>query len=685
MVKISVIIPVYNDGEYIQKSIESILNQSLKDIEIICVNDGSSDDSLDILNRISKENDCIKVFNQENQGPAIARNKGIHEAVGEYIGFLDADDFFIDNDALERLYDVAKLNNANMVSGNIKLVDSDGNFSPFKDLDYYRKDSVINPEEYGIPWGFYKSIYKKEFLIDNSIYFPDLVRGEDPVFLAEVLSKVDKIYTVNSDFYAYFYIDGGAKCDTFKIRHAHINHFKLVFEYLSDSRFKNIKESFMHKLFIFIDMMGLEGAKDTLEAIRDVFSDDPGLVNDCENYYYAKFFDNPEVFNSLKLKRRTLISLIIPVYNAEPFLEEALNSVITQNFRDIELICVNDGSTDNSLSILKRFAENDSRIRIIDQENGGCGFARNQALDEAKGEYIYFFDPDDYILPGTFDKLFKNITRNRSDLVLFKIARFNEGESINYSIPGFDLENVFKNKDFNNFTFDYHEIKPYVLNRSFAPWTKLYKKEFLDSYDDFRFPLNIAFDDTPFHIKSILRASKISFIPEFFYHYRFNPNSVNNTSSNGIDIFKICDIVEDFLKDEGFYDEFVNEFKLFKITQITNYLISTGTDEYFNIAKEEFSKMDIDFELNDQLTTQIDLILKSDSFKDYNVKLNYFNNINLLKKENETLKKQNKDLKNKNKKLTKDLKELKKFNSSLLNSTSWRLTEPLRKIKRIKD
>ena len=133
MVKISVIIPVYNDGEYIQKSIESILNQSLKDIEIICVNDGSTDDSLDILNRISKENDCIKVFNQENQGPAIARNKGIHEAVGEYIGFLDADDFFIDNDALERLYDVAKLNNANMVSGNIKLVDSDGNFSPFKD------------------------------------------------------------------------------------------------------------------------------------------------------------------------------------------------------------------------------------------------------------------------------------------------------------------------------------------------------------------------------------------------------------------------------------------------------------------------------------------------------------------------------------------------------------------------
>ena len=146
MIKISIIIPVYNDGKYIQKSIESVLNQSLEDIEIICVNDGSDDDSLQILNKLSKENNRIKVFNQENQGPAIARNKGIQESNGEYIGFLDADDFFIDTDALKRLYDVAKFNNANMVSGNIKLVDGDRNFSPFKDLDYYKKDDVINPE-----------------------------------------------------------------------------------------------------------------------------------------------------------------------------------------------------------------------------------------------------------------------------------------------------------------------------------------------------------------------------------------------------------------------------------------------------------------------------------------------------------------------------------------------------------
>lgn len=684
MVKISIVIPVYNDGQYLQKSIGSILNQSLKDIEIVCVNDGSTDDSLKILNRLSKDNNCIKVFSQDNQGSAIARNKGIEESSGEYIGFLDADDFFIDEDALQRLYDVAIKNDANMVSGNIKLVDDKGKFSPFKDLDYYKKDDVINPEEYGIPWGFYKSIYKHEFLKDNSIHFPDLIRGQDPVFLAEVLSKVDKIHTVSSDVYAYYYIDGGAKCDTFRARHAHIQHFKMVFEYFSEEKFKPIRERFMYKLFVFIDMMGVEGAVDTLDSIRDVFSDDAGFVRDCENYFYAKFFNDSEMLSNLGLTRKTKISVIIPVYNAEPFLEEALSSVTSQNFKDIELICINDGSTDNSLDILKGFAKKDSRIMIIDQENCGCGASRNRAMDEASGEYIYFFDPDDYILPETFDRLFKNATRNRSDLTIFKIARFNEGEPIDYSAPGFDFERTFGKMDFNNFAFDYHDAKEYVLNRSFAPWTKLYKKEFLDRYGDFRFPLDIAFDDVPFHVKSMLRAKRISYVPKFFYHYRYNPNSVNNTSSNGTDIFKICDIVEEFLKSEGVYDEFNVEFRTFKVKQIITYIISTGTEEYFRLAKNEISKMKIDFEIPKHFSFQFNAVLESDSYREYETKIKYFNELNKLKKENKRLAKKNKKLKKKNKKLTEEIKELEEFKSSILSSRSWKLTEPLRKIKNIK-
>ena len=90
-------------------------------------------------------------------------------------------------------------------------------------------------------------------------------------------------------------------------------------------------------------------------------------------------------------------SIIIPVYNVEKFLRESLDSIVAQTFKDFEVICVNDGSTDNSLEILKEYANNDSRIKVISQENQGQGVARNNAIDIAQGKYLLFVDPDDFI------------------------------------------------------------------------------------------------------------------------------------------------------------------------------------------------------------------------------------------------------------------------------------------------
>ena len=100
MVGISVIMPVYNVSNYLQNSIDSIKNQTFEDIEIICVNDGSTDNSVELLNSISQEFPDFKIVTQENSGPGIARNVGIDHAEGEYIAFLDADDIFLDDDAL---------------------------------------------------------------------------------------------------------------------------------------------------------------------------------------------------------------------------------------------------------------------------------------------------------------------------------------------------------------------------------------------------------------------------------------------------------------------------------------------------------------------------------------------------------------------------------------------------------
>ncbi len=369
----------------------------------------------------------------------------------------------------------------------------------------------------------------------------------------------------------------------------------------------------------------------------------------------------------------TKVSVIIPVYNAAEYLEESIGSVLNQTLEDIELICVNDGSKDNSLEMLNDFAKKDHRVKVIDKPNGGCGSARNKALDNATGEFIYFFDPDDYILENCFEELYNNAINNDTDLVMFKIARFRDGEPINYNIPGFNFDDIFKGVDFNNFSFDYHDIKHYVLNASFAPWTKLYRKSFLDKYDDFRFPLGVAFDDVPYHVKSVLRAKSISFVPEFFYRYRLsNANSVNNTASNGIGIFRICDLVEEFLRNEDYFKEFREEFILFKITQVFNYLLSSNTDEYFNKTKSEFEIIKKDF-LEDKtfnikfipknLLDKLEIVLKSNSMEGYLLNTE----ITKLKQDNNQLQNKNRTLSNENSSIKNNLNSLSKEHENVKN------------------
>ena len=597
--------PVYNDEEFIQESLESIFNQTLTDLEVICVNDGSTDNSLAILEKFkSKYGNKIKIFNQENQGSGIARNNAMAHATGEYIAFLDSDDIFIDKSALEQMYNVAIKDNAPMVSANLKVLNLHGDLTINNNLRYFSEHEILKPEDYGIPYSFYKNIFKREFIIENDFKFPDLLRGQDPVFLAEILSKLDEFSTVPIDFYALRTVGNNfGKINSFRKKHDYIEHFRQVFEILKNSEFDDVVEEYKQQLFYYLKSgeNSDEDKKELKTIIRDVFKDNELILNACDS-----------IFNKIK------VSLIIPVYNAENFLRVSINSLLDQTLRDIELVCVNDGSKDNSLKMLENFSKKDPRIKIINQENQGCGAARNKALDNANGDYIYFFDPDDYLVPDALEKLYYNAISNNSDFVIFKIASFRDGEPINYDEPGFEFEKIFNDVDFNNFTFNYRAIKRHVLLSSFAPWTKFYKKEFLDKYDDFRFHINVAFDDVPFHVQSMLRAKRISYVPEFFYHYRLsNPNSVNNTASNAPDIFKIVDYVENFLKNENFFDEFREDFIIFKITQLSMYISSSRSEDYFKMVKSAIDEMNF-------LDTDayVSVIKRSNALKRYNAIIN---------------------------------------------------------------
>ncbi|ALT69745.1 glycosyltransferase [Methanobrevibacter millerae] len=604
-IKISVIMPVYNDEKVIRESLDSVFNQTLTDLEVICINDGSTDNSLKILkNYKSKYGEKIKIFNQENQGSGIARNNAMIHTNGEYIAFLDSDDMFIDKTALEQMYDVAIKDDTSMISANLKVIDLNGELIINKNLRRFSKHEILKPEDYGIPYSFYKNIFKREFIIDNNFKFPDLLRGQDPVFFAEILSKLDNFSTVPVDFYALRSAGNNfGKINTHRKKHDYIEHFKLVFEILQNSGFDNLSNQYKNQLFYYLKSPenSSEDKNEIKNIVHDVFKDDELIINACDSF-----------FNKIK------VSLIIPVYNAEEFLDESINSLLNQTLKDIELVCVNDGSKDNSLKMLEDFAKNDDRIKIINQENQGCGAARNKALDNAKGDYIYFFDPDDYLTPNALEKLYDNAISNNSDFVIFKIASFRDGEPINYDEPGFEFEKIFNDVDFDNFTFNYRAIKRHVLLSSFAPWTKFYKKEFLDKYNDFRFHTNVAFDDVPFHVQSMIRAERISYVPEFFYHYRLsNPNSVNNTASNAPDIFKIIDYVENFLENEGCFDEFREDFSIFKITQLSMYISSSHSEDYFKMVKLAIEDMNF---LNTD--AYVGIIKRNNALKRFNAIMN---------------------------------------------------------------
>ena len=294
---------------------------------------------------------------------------------------------------------------------------------------------------------------------------------------------------------------------------------------------------------------------------------------------------------------------------------------------DIEIICVNDGSTDNSYNILKEYEEKDNRIKIINQENNGPGFSRKVGLDVSSGEFIYFMDSDDFLELNALELLYNNAISNDSDFVFLKIIEYDDNLKVkNYSKPRISLENNF-DVDFDNFTFTYSDIPSYIFHRSFAVHLKMYKSDFLKSYNDFLFLEKLRYQDVPFHIQVMLRAKRISFCPQYLLNYRVsNANSItNNPQKHAKDIYEIIDIVEDFLKKEKIFKKFEVDFYKFKVIQISQKILSSNSNEFFLKSKKEFENIDFSkFWINDNFKSIVNLTLSCVSFQDFKEEYNKY-------------------------------------------------------------
>ena len=198
-IKISVILPCYNVKDYIKRCLDRIINQTLKDIEIICVDDKSTDNTLQILQKYSKNEKRIKIIELEkNSGAGTARNTGLKLAKGEYVSFIDPDDY-IDLNFYEKLYNTAFTNNYDVIKGAVCIHNSKDQTTHISNLNSKILQNHIN--FYGEHWS---AIYKKDFLISNNIFYPeDVITGQDSVFLSILVTKHPHIGILNDTYYHY--------------------------------------------------------------------------------------------------------------------------------------------------------------------------------------------------------------------------------------------------------------------------------------------------------------------------------------------------------------------------------------------------------------------------------------------------------------------------------------------------
>ncbi|MDR0483679.1 MAG: glycosyltransferase [Alphaproteobacteria bacterium] len=200
--KVSVIIPVYNVVPYLQKCLDSVLNQALKDIEVIIIDDGSTDNSLDIIKDYAKKDSRIIVIEQKNSGSGIARNAGMKIARGEYYICMDPDDWYPNENVLQKLYDTAKEHNVLAVSGTMDRYDIDGNLI-LKNASNRNDFGIIKFRDLQNPYGHTTFLFHTKTMQDNNLYYPEYLRYQDPPYLVKWLLSVEKFYVIEDVVYCH--------------------------------------------------------------------------------------------------------------------------------------------------------------------------------------------------------------------------------------------------------------------------------------------------------------------------------------------------------------------------------------------------------------------------------------------------------------------------------------------------
>ena len=608
--KVTVVVPVHNVKPYLLRCLDSLAFQSLREIEVICVDDGSTDGSSTLLDEyVAKDRRFTVIHKSHSEGAGRARNDGMAHAKGEYLHFCDSDDF-CSREMLAKMYFKAKTTDADVVIAGKTFVDPNtGRPSKFTAASPYPKDLAKLPQPFtpgdaaevlftaakSVPWD---KLFRRKFTEDEGLRFQDIHRSNDIYFTDMALALSRRIAVVPEALYMYSYRRDGALTGT---KDGYPMDTLSAYDALSKSlRERGLEERFSMSFAVaFIGSM-LANLREYTDPInlKTVYPivrerlcalvaklDRRRFLEMCGRFAPQAVAvldgETPErLLQTMKERvKPPKVSVIVPVYNVQKYLHRCLDAILGQTLREIEIICVDDGSTDGSLAVLHAYKARDARIMVLHQANAGAGAARNAGLDKAAGEYLFFFDPDDSCEKDMLEIMYRRAKKTKADIVVAgkKVVDAETGELIAHKPLPRRLA-----------WFRRQPFSPAVLaDRIFSfakavPWDKLFRRAFVEE-NQLRFMALPRSNDVYFVDMSLALAKRIALVRKGYYHYSYRRGGSLTFAKNAypLSTFEAYSCVEDALRQRGVFATFAENFaEVFLQIMLVNLKSLNGYEDF---------------------------------------------------------------------------------------------------------
>ncbi|SDB34541.1 glycosyltransferase [Eubacterium oxidoreducens] len=572
--KVTVVIPTMNVEDYLNLALDSLTHQTLEKCEFIILNDGSTDHSMVIMQEYAAVDKRFVIVDKPNSGYGNSMNIGIDKARGEYLGILEPDDF-VPVKMFEELYRVCKINELDFVKADFIrfTVNPDGSLmEKYNRLTgkkkYYNK--VINTSEERETFKFimntWSGIYSVDFLNKYQIRHNETPGAsyQDNGFYFQTFAHGQRVMFINRPYYMNRRDNPNSSMFSKKKERCITQEYQFIGELLEKQGIKETYSDIYWRKKYGNFMMTYRRLSEDLKPgylhhICDEFKDavNDGTVTEEVLGLHAwkqlnEILADPDAFYE-KLR----VSVIIPVYNGAKYIGQCLDTILLWNEIRIEVIVVDDGSTDNTVEIIREYEAKDSRVKVITQQNAGAGAARNNGLQYAKGEYLSFLDADDFFEYDMLRKAYDRAYTYEADVVVFRSDEFYENTHQYRDIPYTINANLLPKK--RPFTMDEVSHDVFKLCVGWA-WDKLFKREFVLE-NHLLFQEQRTTNDMLFVFSALIKAQSIVINSEILAHHRKVDDSLSVTREKSWDCFyKALLALREQLKTWGLYERYEQDF-----------------------------------------------------------------------------------------------------------------------------